>query len=423
MLVAFFSVAQANDGVYFMQGNFLVPTKETDISVKKEILTITIGKDSLATVDVYYQFMNNGDAKTVTMAFEASAPYNAMQKFQRNGVHPYIKDFTVTMNDQPLSYSNRVVAIPFVNGTRKVDFTPLDLSKWKGWGEISDDKLPMDDAIYNAETDSTMTFAYGYFFTAPFKAGLNIVHHTYSFMMSYHGKSKFDIPYWLTPATRWANHQVDDFTLRIKSESPVRDFCMADTVFAEAPFKVVGGSGEFSQMNLISGEHYLYASLMPDATLEWHTTNFCPKSEMRIEDASAITEIQCNEGQVVIDANGTEYRYVGDCGDTYFVSSQENVEIPKKGCTIEVRSVDNGKGWTYPRECGTYNVRKTPSLSGAVIGKIKYEQGMLPDVYRCLGHVQVSERGNHSWWYKIQFGNSIGYVCSDYMTWDTVCTY
>ena len=38
--------ASANDGVYFTSGNFLVPTQETDISVSKEILTITIGKDN-----------------------------------------------------------------------------------------------------------------------------------------------------------------------------------------------------------------------------------------------------------------------------------------------------------------------------------------------------------------------------------------
>ena len=66
----------ANDGVYFTSGNFLQPIKETNISVAKEILTISIDKDSFATVDVYYEFMNNGKAKNITMAFEATAPYN-----------------------------------------------------------------------------------------------------------------------------------------------------------------------------------------------------------------------------------------------------------------------------------------------------------------------------------------------------------
>ena len=51
--------ASANDGVYFTSGNFLVPTQETDISVDREILTITIGNDGFARVDVYYEFIPN----------------------------------------------------------------------------------------------------------------------------------------------------------------------------------------------------------------------------------------------------------------------------------------------------------------------------------------------------------------------------
>ena len=32
----------ANDGVYYTSGSFLVPVKETDISVQKEVLEITL---------------------------------------------------------------------------------------------------------------------------------------------------------------------------------------------------------------------------------------------------------------------------------------------------------------------------------------------------------------------------------------------
>ena len=61
----------ANDAIYYTSGNFLVPLKETNVSVKKEVLTITICKDGYASVDVDYTFYNDSDAKTVTMAFEA----------------------------------------------------------------------------------------------------------------------------------------------------------------------------------------------------------------------------------------------------------------------------------------------------------------------------------------------------------------
>ena len=56
----------ANDGVYFASGNFLVPVKETDITVQKEVLEITLGKDSFAYVTVDYTFYNNSNEKKVT---------------------------------------------------------------------------------------------------------------------------------------------------------------------------------------------------------------------------------------------------------------------------------------------------------------------------------------------------------------------
>lgn len=108
--------ASANDGVYFTSGNFLVPTQETDISVSKEILTITIGKDNYARVDVYYEFTNSGAPKTVTMAFEADAPYNLGEQLDLNGAHPFIHDFTVNMNGNMLRYDNAIVALFYNEG-------------------------------------------------------------------------------------------------------------------------------------------------------------------------------------------------------------------------------------------------------------------------------------------------------------------
>ena len=101
--------ADANDGVYFAHGNQLIPVHETDISVQKEMLTITLGDDGYAAVDVYYEFFNHGKAKTVQMGFESMKPYNTTDELNPEGIHPYIKDFTVVMNGKPLSYHNAVV--------------------------------------------------------------------------------------------------------------------------------------------------------------------------------------------------------------------------------------------------------------------------------------------------------------------------
>ena len=57
----------ANDGAYFASGNVLFPLQETTISVRNEVLSISICDDGYATIDVQYTFFNDGPAKTIDM--------------------------------------------------------------------------------------------------------------------------------------------------------------------------------------------------------------------------------------------------------------------------------------------------------------------------------------------------------------------
>ena len=77
-LVCIINTAMANDCVFFFKGNQLIPDDtEKDISVQKEILTISLQDDGYTTVNVYYEFFNKLDTdKTVVMGFEANPPYN-----------------------------------------------------------------------------------------------------------------------------------------------------------------------------------------------------------------------------------------------------------------------------------------------------------------------------------------------------------
>lgn len=118
--------AMANDGVFYLAGNQLVPMQEAGISVKKEILTISLGDDGMADVDVYYEFLNKGAEKTILVGFEADAPYNTGDGFSKDGVHPYIHRFSVEMNGTPLRCSNGVYACGIGNGAKA-----LDLNEWK----------------------------------------------------------------------------------------------------------------------------------------------------------------------------------------------------------------------------------------------------------------------------------------------------
>ena len=104
VLAALACVGRANDGVYYVSGTNLVPVQENHISITKEVLTIEIGDDGCAHVDVYYELLNKGNARTVTMGFEANLPYMTGDDFSPRGIHPSIKDFTVTLNGNQLGY-------------------------------------------------------------------------------------------------------------------------------------------------------------------------------------------------------------------------------------------------------------------------------------------------------------------------------
>lgn len=69
----------ANDSAYFTSGSQLVPLDETNISIKKEVLTISICDDSYASVDVYYEFYNPDSTRTILMGFEADSPGGAVE--------------------------------------------------------------------------------------------------------------------------------------------------------------------------------------------------------------------------------------------------------------------------------------------------------------------------------------------------------
>ena len=280
----------ANDGVYYTSGNFLVPLRETDIAVKKEVLEITLCRDSFATVTVDYTLYNNSEDKRVTMAFEAAAPYNAWVPINRQGSHPFIEDFTVLFNGEKLTYRNALVEAHTINssaaekGSRKDCLVPLDPNEWKGYGEVADSLLPMDDVLVNpALPDSFRTYAYAYYFDAPFRKGENRVRHTYRYRMSWGVGRDYELSYWLTPITRWRGGQVDDFTLRIKSETD-REIIMNDSLFLGAPFKLEGIGDIYQlQSDYWGYSQCLFAPLMEGNVLEWHGTNFAPTENRHIE--------------------------------------------------------------------------------------------------------------------------------------------
>lgn len=214
----------ANDGAFFAKGNQLIPINETDITVKKEILTLKKIRNQFIEVTVYYEFFNPKEDKKITVGFEAFSPNGDVDGAPKNGKHPYMRDFTVELNNSILKYDVAYVSDSLYNknGTIK----SLDLAKFDG-----------------NKSGNNVDFFYVYHFEANFKKGLNIVKHTYNYDLSGSIDYNYDFEYVLTAANRWANKQIDDFTLIIDN-GEFETFSINKTFFKNSDEWLINGIGK-----------------------------------------------------------------------------------------------------------------------------------------------------------------------------------
>ena len=276
--------AWGNDGVYYTSGNHLVPLQETDISVRKEVLTISLMDNGYARVDVQYEFWNPGAAKRVTMGFEADPPYNDDYRFHPSGKHPNINSFTVEMNGRRLVYRNAACVMDG-NSDRPLSL-PLHFvdtsKKYFVWDNNALFETGVDTDEYGnpANYDVGIDFTYVYYFDANFEPGLNRVHHTYVYRMSIVAGIPYMVNYKLTPAARWAGGKIDDFTLVIRADNTAKHFLVGDSVFGNGKFTVSEGMGK-------TRRKWHYSDRCTEVTLRngavtLHRTGFRPTSEMYI---------------------------------------------------------------------------------------------------------------------------------------------
>jgi hypothetical protein len=269
-LMAFFAFAAAqqtlaNDGVFYARGNQLIPVAETDITVKKEILSLKKVRNQHIEVTVYYEFFNPGNAKTITVGFEAASPSGDVEASPRNGRHPFMRDFTVNMNQMLLPYEVAFVADSLYADKGKVKTMKLDTFRGATDGNVVD-------------------FFYVYHFQAPFKKGLNIIQHTYSYALSGSVAYHYDFAYVLTAANRWANKQIDDFTLRI-DPGEFETFNIEKTFFRDSSQWLIQGIGKVRELQGMGETYFRPHSLrfhVQKGILIFRQQNFKPEGELLV---------------------------------------------------------------------------------------------------------------------------------------------
>ncbi|MBO4752151.1 MAG: YARHG domain-containing protein [Bacteroidales bacterium] len=287
---------KANDGIFYANGNHLVPMLETDISVRKEVLTIYLQNDGYARVDVSYEFWNPGKAtKKLLMGFEAATPsyweYEPEPEFSIE--HPDIYNFTVEMNGQQLNYQ-----------------VAFSLS-----GVLNPDSLiPTKELQHLSQMDPDFYFdSYVYYFDAEFQPGLNKIHHTYRYAMSSNVIQPWVLDYSLTPASRWAGGKIDDFTLIVRSDKQHSHFFMPMSIIPEAECTVIDGWGKtrkksysdrygsFSWRKSYSDSDDIYMDFdsldcyevsVRNGAVSWHKKDFRPELELVLYGANFGDEVR-----------------------------------------------------------------------------------------------------------------------------------
>lgn len=262
----------ANDATFHMSGNHLIPIMETDISVKKEILTIKrISKDELK-VDVYYEFYNLRQAKKTIVGFEAASPDRG-----KNGVapqydwHPYMSNFTVNMNGAKLPHKITLVADSVYMKNNEI----VSLTKQQAIATESAETMSDDETRFN----------YVYYFDANFKVGYNTIRHTYNIKLTGGVIYHYAFYYILTAAMRWGNKQIDDFTL-IVDMGDFEDFYINDSPFGDGVKWSLNGIGRIIEKaprpwgddydDGVSKTHFL----VKKGYVEYKALNFKPKGEL-----------------------------------------------------------------------------------------------------------------------------------------------
>lgn len=257
---SFVTVVHANDGVFYLSGNQLIPMTENNIRVKKEILNIKHIGDNLVEVNVYYEFDNPGLEKELIVGFEAAAPSGDVEDWRKTTGHPFIYRFSVLMNGAYLSYN-----VATVN----------DSHYYKN-GKI------VGRSLEELDTESDYPdFTYVYHFKAAFKKGINRITHSYICKMSSSVDTRYNFTYILSAACRWGNKQIDDFTLNIDMGS-FEYFRIQKTFYEiENEWKILGKGKIINTGKTLYEEETKSSSFfMQSGTACFQKSNFKPDNEL-----------------------------------------------------------------------------------------------------------------------------------------------
>ena len=184
----------ANDWEFGSEGEHIIPLKGSNVSIKKEKITLKLTPDGML-VNVKFTF-DSPNAENKIIGFVTP----------ESGNGGYYEEENVIRKPEPLKIKNFKTT---VNGKEVKSNVEL-LSKLLSKG-VLDNNIVTE---YVKEEKEKEYYNYVYYFNADFKQGENVVEHSYFYTGSY-GVYERDFEYVVTTISKWKNKTVEDFEIEV----------------------------------------------------------------------------------------------------------------------------------------------------------------------------------------------------------------
>ena len=194
-------------------GGTIYPTKESKISIEKEVLSFTV-RDEIAFVDALYEF-NNPESKAQKLLINFRAP---VQFYDDQPSNPsQIEDFTIVQDGKVIPY--------------KLKATLCEEC------ELKDPNDP--ELIENGYGDVI------FLFEITFKPGKNTIHHSFNFPSFGDMDVNINYNHSMTDGRKWAGGKIKDLTVNI--DMGPNEYFFVNNSFEEAADWSIIGTGKISE--------------------------------------------------------------------------------------------------------------------------------------------------------------------------------
>ncbi|QNE66227.1 YARHG domain-containing protein [Fusobacterium hwasookii] len=188
----------ANDWEFGSEGEHIIPLKGSNVSIKKEKITLKLTPDGML-VNVKFTF-DSPNAENKLIGFVTP----------ESGNGGYYEEENVIRKPEPLKIKNFKTTVNGKEVKSNVEFLSKLLSKG-----VLDNNIVTE---YVKEEKEKEYYNYVYYFNADFKQGENIVEHSYFYTGSY-GVYERDFEYVVTTISKWKNKTVEDFEIEVYPEN------------------------------------------------------------------------------------------------------------------------------------------------------------------------------------------------------------